>query len=146
MVVGFIRVPGGSLGWGLESSGTFGFAYIHSGGSSGGRVHSGSHGFIQARLGVVGFISVPVGSIRSATCLAVYSGLRGFTRAFLVVVGCIWVRVGRALALSGSFGFGWVQSGAPKSHRVPVRSLRIIQARLGDVGFSVVRLGSLRHA
>ena len=47
---------------------------------------------------------------------------------------------------SGSFGFTWVHSRTTRIRRVYSRSLVFTQSRLGSVGFSRVRLGSLMRA
>ena len=91
MVIGFIRVPVGSLRLALVSSGLFGFSLVHSGAARGlrlywgtlesrtvapefawvdscahigRRVHSSYLSFTPVRLRVLGLIRVRVGSLR----------------------------------------------------------------------------------
>ena len=83
-VVVFIRVPAGSLGRALKSSGHsgsrvltrarlhcgrlvhFSFAWVHSDVNFGRRVVSSSRGFTRSHQGFVVFIRVRVGSLRRA--------------------------------------------------------------------------------
>ena len=70
----------------------------------------------------------------------------GITGAGVVDFGFIQVRVGSRRRTYASFGFARFHSGTPKSRSVHSHSLGFTQARLGGLGISRVRLGSLRSA
>ena len=61
------------------------------------------------------------------------------------MIGLLWVDVGLLGGSSCSFVFAWVHSGGHSGLRVDYSSRGLPPARLGDVGFILVRVGSLRR-
>ena len=90
-----------------------------------------------------------MGLVGRARGRLVHSCSRGFIAASQGLIEFIWVSVGslvHALVSSGSLGFAWDHSGAPRCRRVDSMSHGFTPACLGVVAFILVRVGSLGRA